>query len=156
MCDHHHYILSQASCNDFQQWNTPMHRFGSHTHCFHGLCGGNQWKIVVRSSKFTLHTLEGPALSEFMCPWSNQNVVKSLKTCFSHVFMCFCRSQWVSGVALNQFCKCVITSHFHAVTNTCVLARMWPQGLHIITHQVPAFSEPIARCVPWKHTALRA
>ena len=29
-----------------------------------------------------------------------------------------------------------------------VLARMWSQGLHIITHQVPAFSEPIARCVP--------
>ena len=82
-----------------------MHRFESHTNCFYGLCGENQWEIVVKSSKSTLLTLEGTTLSELLCLRSRQNVIKSLKTCFSHVLMRFCRSQWVSRVVLNRFGK---------------------------------------------------
>ena len=73
-----------------------------------------QRKILVMSSKITLEILVTTSRSEIMIPTTDQNVIKSLIMCFSHVFRCFRQSQWTCRVVVNQFDIYKTTIYFRA------------------------------------------
>ena len=104
------------------------------------------------SSKITLATLVTTSGSELMSPTTDQNVIKSLNICFSHVFRCFCRSQWTSRVVVNQFDKYKNTYYFRAASHMREIVNMWPQRLQILTKQCTQLPKPISRCETCKHT----